>query len=78
MARRAIAIAGGKAPEMLDTLAAAYAETGKFDQALATAGEALALARQQNNPALVEKLKARLLLYDLETPYREPQQPPAH
>ena len=78
-ARRAIQLSGGKTPELLDTLAAAYAESGMFAEAAVTVGEALDLARRQNKPALADKLKARLWLYDvLASPYREPLKPSAH
>jgi hypothetical protein len=63
---------------MLDTLAAAYAEAGMFSQARETLGKALALARQQSNPALVKKLKTRRLLYDVDTPFHQTQPPSAH
>jgi tetratricopeptide (TPR) repeat protein len=76
LARRAIGLADAETPEMLDTLAAAYAEAGMFSQATETVSKALDLARQQNKTVLVEKLRARLCLYRLvETPYRQPQQP---
>jgi tetratricopeptide (TPR) repeat protein len=76
LAQRAIRLSGGKTPEMLDTLAAAYAEAGMFSQATETVGKALDLARRQNKTVLVEKLKARLCLYGVVgTPYRETQRP---
>ena len=73
LAQRAISLSGGKTPEMLDTLAAAYAEAGMFSKATETVCQALDLARQQNKTVLVEKLKSRLWLYDVGTPYREAQ-----
>ncbi len=73
LAQRAIELSHGKTPEALDTLAAAYAEAGMFSKAAETVGEALDLARQQNKAALVEGLKARLWLYEAETPYRQRQ-----
>ena len=77
LARHAIELTG-PTPEFLDTLAAAYAEAGMLSQAIQTVGQALELARQQGNPALVEKLKDRLWLYDVVgSPYRDPRQPPA-
>ncbi len=78
LAQRAIGLSGGKTPEMLDTLAAAYAEAGMFSKATETVGEALDLARQQNKAVLVEKLKARLWLYETGTPYRQPQPSSKH
>jgi uncharacterized protein YqfA (UPF0365 family) len=56
---------------MLDTLAAAYTEAGRFPEAAQTARRALALATQQNKQPLVEALKARIILYEARTPYRE-------
>jgi tetratricopeptide (TPR) repeat protein len=44
-AARACELTGQKRPSMLLTLAAAYAEAGRFDDALATVGKAEALAR---------------------------------
>jgi tetratricopeptide (TPR) repeat protein len=77
LAQRANSLTGGKTPEMLDTLAAAYAEAGMFSKAAETVSKALDLARQQNKTVLVEKLKDRLWLYDVvEAPYRQPRQPP--
>ena len=42
---KVVAEAGGKDPAMLDTLAAAYAEAGRFTDAVRTAQAALELAR---------------------------------
>jgi protein O-mannosyl-transferase len=52
MAVRACALTGQKRPSMLLTLAAAYAETGRFSDALATAGKAEELARTQGQKEL--------------------------
>ena len=78
LAQRAIELPQGKTPEILDTLAAAYAETGMFSKATKAVGEALELARQQNKPVLVEKLKARLWDYETGVPYRQPRQSSGH
>ncbi len=75
LARRANLLSGGKRPDVLDTLAAAYAAAGWFPEALATARKARELAMQQNNPTLSEALQARIALYEAEKPYR--QAPPA-
>ena len=45
VAERAARLTSAKNPELLDTLAAAYAETGRFGDAIRVAEEALALAR---------------------------------
>ncbi len=53
----------------LDTLAAAYAELGQFDEALATQREALALAA--GDEALVQELNRHLGAYAQGRPWRE-------
>jgi hypothetical protein len=47
MAARACELTGRKRPAMLLTLAAAYAEAGRFAEALATVGKAEELAKAQ-------------------------------
>ncbi len=71
-AQRANQLSGGMRPEVLDTLAAAYAEAGWFPEALATAHKAQELARRQNNRALVEALQERIARYEAGRPYRQP------
>ena len=56
------------AGEYLDTLAAAYAETGDFNRAIAAEKQALALPMDQ---ALKPGAEARLKLYQAKRPYRE-------
>ena len=56
--------------ELLDTLAAAYAEAGRFAEARTTALQALRLAMQEGNRALVDGLRARIALYEAGKPYR--------
>jgi tetratricopeptide (TPR) repeat protein len=63
-AQRANQLADGNRPDLMDTLAAAYAEAGRFPEALATARKALALAKQQNNRALADALRFRIALYE--------------
>ena len=70
-AERAVRLPGGEKPEILDTLAAAYAEAGQFSAAAKTARRALVLATQQNNQALVEGLNARIAFYEGGHPYRD-------
>ena len=71
LARRAERLAAG-APNVLDTLAAAYAETGRFADAIATAEQALALARTRGAADLIPAIELRLDLYRHGQPYREP------
>ena len=75
LAQRAIQLSGGREPMVLDTMAAAYAEVGRFPEAVETANRALALATQQNNQRLANALSARIGLYESRTPFRETQQP---
>ncbi|NIM70661.1 MAG: hypothetical protein GTO48_09480, partial [Xanthomonadales bacterium] len=48
LARQACEATAHKSPPLLDSLAAAYAETGQFDQAVATTRQALEIVR--SNP----------------------------
>jgi hypothetical protein len=52
-------------------LAAAYAEAGRFPEAVQTARKALELATQQNNQALAESIKAKIPLYEAGKPFRQ-------
>jgi len=58
-------------PLALDALAAAYAETGRFDAAVLTAQRALKLALVLGPQELALGLKKRLQLYQAERPYRQ-------
>ena len=63
-----------KQPLSLDALAAAYAETGKFDIAVLTAQKGLELAERQGPKELVLGLKKRLALYQKGQSYRQNEQ----
>lgn len=59
----------------LDVLAAVLAETGKFDEAIATARRAATLADETNDPMIASRLKGireRLASYQDRQPWREP------
>lgn len=75
LAERAVRVSGGQDPAILDTLAAAYAEAGRFPEAVETARRALALATatQPHAQPLAEEIKARIALYEAGTPFREAQ-----
>jgi tetratricopeptide (TPR) repeat protein len=62
-------------PIGLDTLAAAYAEQGRFEEAVSTAQNALSLAASANLSELLPEIRARLDLYQKQQPYRA--DPPA-
>lgn len=70
LARQACEATGHKSPPLLDSLAAAYAETGQFDQAVAITRQALEIVRR-NPKVSTETLKSRLRLYEAGKPYRE-------
>ena len=71
LAERAVKLSNNQRPEFLDTLAAAYAETGQFSQAVQTAHRAQDLATQQNKQALTQSIQAKIRLYETKTPFRE-------
>jgi len=71
LAESAVARSAVEDPTLLDTLAAAYAETGQFAQATARAMRALAIANARGNRGLSDALRSRLQLYEGRRPYRE-------
>jgi uncharacterized protein len=64
------AVSHHRTPAYLDTLAAAYAETGKFDKAVETQREALALA-SPDSQELVAELQTHLAAFEAGEPWRE-------
>ena len=71
LATKASQLAGKAQPVALDTLAMAYAETGRFDEAVQTGQEAVNLARaagQKDDAAIMQQ---RLELYKRHRPWRE-------
>jgi len=71
LAREAEQLSGGKQAEVLDTLAAAYAEAGRYPEAVETARRALSLVATQNNQPLAEAIESRLKLYEANVPFHE-------
>ena len=71
LARRAVRLAGDRDPALLGTLAASYAEAGRFAEAVAAAQRALDAATARGNAALCETLRARIKLYQSGTPLRD-------
>jgi len=61
-----------EAPWLLDTLAAAYAADGRFDEAIRTAERAARIASRQALTESAEGIRDRLSLYRLHRPYVEP------
>ncbi len=69
LAQRANQLTGDGNPVVLGTLVAAYAEAGRFPEAVATAERALQLAGTQSNPALADALRSQLKLYQAGLPF---------
>jgi hypothetical protein len=61
---QAVKRSGGRDPEVLDMLSRAYAELGRFPEAVQIERQALAIASQQKNYPLAEALKARIAQYE--------------
>ena len=71
LAERAVELSGGREAIYLDTLAAAYAEAGRFADAIETARRGLGIATRQDQSQLRDGLAARLRLYEAGKPYRD-------
>ena len=69
-AQQAVAISGGKEPQFLRTLAAAYAESGRFSESIAAAQQAAMIANMQGKPRLANNVEKDLLLYRASIPLR--------
>lgn len=71
LAQRANRLSGGQDPLVLRSLAAAYAESGRFSEAVASARSALDLAVAASDIALGEVLRAQISVYEAGQPLRE-------
>lgn len=69
LAKKACELTEYKQPDLLDTLAAAYAAAGKFTEAVKTAEKAIELAMLSGNKPLAEQIQSRLQLYKTKQPY---------
>ena len=72
LAQRASELTNHQNPATLDALAVAYAAESRFDLAVRTAQDALALATQARSVDLAKKINHRLELFKQAEPYREP------
>jgi Flp pilus assembly protein TadD len=72
LAERAVALTDRNDAVTLGILGAAYAESGRFDDAMRVTRHALILATDRNDQALAAELVARLNRYASGQPYREP------
>ena len=71
LAREAIQLSSDVDPNFLRTLAAAYAEIGRFSEAVATAEQAMQIATAQDKYGLANILEKELILYRAHSPVRE-------
>ncbi len=74
-AERGCALTAGKYPTLLSTLAAAYAETGRFSDAINKGEEALSLARSAGNDNVATLSENLLTWFRANRPYREQPKP---
>ena len=72
LAEKACKLTAYQMPEVMDTLAMAYAAVGNFPQAIETAENAARLAENADNKPLAEQINTRLQLYKDHKPYRQP------
>jgi tetratricopeptide (TPR) repeat protein len=71
LARRAVQLSSSRAPQILGTLAAAYAEKGSFNQAIETEQQAAELAAKQGDAGLARELNERMALLKESKPIRQ-------
>ena len=71
LAQQAERLSGGNSPAILGTLAAAYAEVGRFGEAVQTAERALELATAQTNSVQADLLRANIALFRAGSPFHE-------
>jgi tetratricopeptide (TPR) repeat protein len=71
LAQRACELTRDERPEFLDTLAVAYAEAGRFDQAVLVARKGIDLATHLGQEALANEIREHLRMYEAGRPYRE-------
>jgi tetratricopeptide (TPR) repeat protein len=72
LAEQALRISGGRIPILFRTLAAAYAESGRFSEAIQTVQQGIELANSQGNSGLATELQGNIALYQERQPLRDP------
>jgi tetratricopeptide (TPR) repeat protein len=72
LAEKALRISGGEIPMIYRILAAAYAENGRFSEAIETAQHGAVLATSQGNGGLAGELQNNAALYETGKPLRDP------
>jgi tetratricopeptide (TPR) repeat protein len=71
LAEKACALTGYENAVSLDTLAAAYAEAGRFQEALQTAQKAVELTLAEGRVELAKDIEKRMQLYKAGKPFHE-------
>ena len=71
LAREAVQLSTDEDPNFLRTLAAAYAESDRFSEAVTTAEQAMQIATLQGKSELSKVLEKELTLYRARSPVRE-------
>lgn len=71
LAERTNQLTGGRNGGVHDTLAAAYAEAGRFGEAVQTGEKALTIAESEKQSALAKAIRERVALYRQSTPFRD-------
>jgi tetratricopeptide (TPR) repeat protein len=71
LAKSACKLTNYEKPRILDTLAAAYAASGKFGEAVATAEKALEQAQSLGDEQLAKEIRKHLYLFEAGKPYVE-------
>ncbi|HUJ11316.1 MAG TPA: tetratricopeptide repeat protein [Verrucomicrobiae bacterium] len=72
LAERACELTNNRVAAYLDTLGVAYAATGRFSEAIASAQKAIGLAKADGQSQLVENIERHLELYRTGRAYRAP------
>jgi len=71
LSQKAVELSQWQDPTFLRTLAAAFAETGRFNDAIQMSQKALQLAVAQNNSRLASRLRTDVDLYETKLPCRD-------
>jgi superkiller protein 3 len=71
LAERAMALSGGDQPAVLDTLAMAYAEVGRFEDAVRNEQAAAEILKSSQDKAAIAEAAQRLAMYEARQPFRE-------
>jgi tetratricopeptide (TPR) repeat protein len=72
LAEQAVRVSGSRIPILFRTLAAAYAESGRFSEAIQAAQQGNELANSQGNSGLAAELLGNIALYQERQPLRDP------